>query len=555
MAKKVKPAVSSFTGNSGINSQGLEKWLPVILAGTAALLFSSGLNNEMVDVDDHSATTNNPAVTRLEFFSGFNLGMFAPLTWLGYAVCYQLGGENSFWYHLLGLLVHMYNVWLVFKLLRDLGSSLTVAGFVTFFFGVHPLQVEPVAWIAGFSTPLFSLFSLLSLRAWLRHTRSEGFGSGYWYALIFFVLAGLAKTAAAALPLSLLAIDLWLQRPLSRRSILEKVPFFILALAMGILTLISRQHTGLPDQPADFSVTDRFLMVCQTIVFYWKQILFPGGLSIWYPFVRDNGAWPWTYYAAPLILATAVYAAWRLRRTAPVIMAGLAFYLANIVLSLPFATFGTFELRSDRYNYLAIIGVLLIISSIPELLRVRRPSLANTAWGVLCAAGIIFMVKSGLRIRDWQNSLKLIESSMEAAGDNFGKAYLWRGIMLAEQGKYPQAVQDFDKAISINSQLYEARKQRGNLMGPMKKFEQSVADLSVYLAVVPDAAAEYYNRGLSYINLGKTDEAMADFSRCIELDPGFARAYRARGNTYLKLGETEKGQSDLEKYEALGGGK
>jgi tetratricopeptide (TPR) repeat protein len=324
---------------------------------------------------------------------------------------------------------------------------------------------------------------------------------------------------------------------------------------MGILTLISRQHAGLPDQPADFSVTDRFLMVCQTIVFYWKQILFPGGLSIWYPFVRDNGAWHWTYYAAPLILVTAMYAAWRLRRTAPVIMAGLAFYLANIILSLPFATFGTFELRSDRYNYLAIIGVLLILASIPELLRVRRPSLANTAWGVLCAAGIIFMVKSGLRIRDWQNSLKLIESSMAAAGDNFGKAYLWRGIMLAEQGKYPQAVQDFDKAISINSQLYEARKQRGNLMGPMKKFEQSVADLSVYLAVVPDAAAEYYNRGLSYINLGKTDEAMADFSRCIELDPGFARAYRARGNTYLKLGETKKGQSDLEKYEALGGGK
>ena len=71
----------------GKNSDGLEKWLPVILAATAALLFSSGLNNEMVDVDDHSATTNNPAVTRLDFFSGFNLGMFAPLTWFGYAIC------------------------------------------------------------------------------------------------------------------------------------------------------------------------------------------------------------------------------------------------------------------------------------------------------------------------------------------------------------------------------------------------------------------------------------------------------------------------------------
>ncbi|MEO0008196.1 MAG: hypothetical protein RJA20_2392 [Bacteroidota bacterium] len=555
MAKNAKPAVSPIQGNSGEFSQSLEKWLPVILAGTAALLFSSGLNNEMVDVDDHSATTNNPAVTRLELFSGFNLGMFAPLTWLGYALCYQLGGENSFWYHFLGLIIHTCNVWLVFRLLRDLGTTLSVAGFVTFFFGIHPLQVEPVAWIAGFSTPLFSLFSLCSLRAYVRHTRSEGVGAGYWHALVFFVLAGLAKSAAAVLPLSLLALDLWMKRPVSRRTILEKVPFFVLALGMGILTLISRKHAGLPDQPADFSVSDRFLMVCQTIVFYWKQILLPGGLSIWYPFVRDNGSWPWSYYASPFILLAVLFAAWRLRGSAPVILAGLVFYLSNIVLSLPFSTFGTFELRSDRYNYLAIIGILLIIASVPDLLRKRRPSLVNAAWGVLCTAGLVFMVKSGLRIRDWQNTLKLIESSMAAAGDNFGKAYLWRGILQAEQGKYPQAVQDFDKAISINSKLYEAYKQRGNLMGPMKKFDQSVADLSVYLSAVPDAAAEYYNRGLSYTNLGKTGEAMADFSKCIELDPAFARAYRARGNTYLKLGETEKGQSDLDRYEALGGGK
>lgn len=84
-------------------------------------------------------------------------------------------------------------------------------------------------------------------------------------------------------------------------------------------------------------------------------------------------------------------------------------------------------MHSDRYNYLAIIGILLIVASIPEWLRDRKQALAGTAWAVLCAAGLVFMVKSGMRIRDWQNSLKLIERSMEAAGDNFGKAYLWRG--------------------------------------------------------------------------------------------------------------------------------
>jgi tetratricopeptide (TPR) repeat protein len=229
------------------------------------------------------------------------------------------------------------------------------------------------------------------------------------------------------------------------------------------------------------------------------------------------------------------------------------FYVSNIILSLPWATFGSFELRSDRYNYLACLGVFAIIAALPGYLAEKKPGLVGTSWALIVGLGLIWLFTAGARIRDWKDTITLIESALATTGDNFGKAYLWRGTILADQGKGDPALQDFNKAMNKNPLLYDAYKYRGNIMGLRKNYEQSVVDLSRYIDHYPEAAPEIYNRGLSYVNLGKDAEALADFNRCLEIDPNFVRAYRARGNTYLKMGETEKGNADLQTYDRLSG--
>lgn len=551
MAKRNKSVANKR--ESSQNSQNLPSgnWLPWILSGVAFLLFASGFQNEMLAIDDHTATVNNPAVTDFKLFSDFNLGMFAPVTWFGYSIAYLLGEESSFWYHFLSAAVHAVNVWLVFHLFRDLGSNTTAAAFIAFLFGIHPLQVESVAWIAGFSTPLFVCFSLVSMRYYIRYTGEDAMGRSYWLSLGAFLLACLSKSAAVTLPLTLLVLDWWLKRPIGKKTLMEKVPFFLLALGFGALTLISRQHDSPLDQPADFSVFDRFLMACYSVLFYWKKILFPTGLSIWYPFEKQNGGWHWMYYASPAVLAGILFFAWKSRGKMPFLWWGILFYLSAIVLSLPWATLGTFEMRFDRYNYMPILGILSILVALPAYFSEHKPTWVNTTWVLLSAAAVVWLLAAGLRVRDWRSTRTLIDSALATTGDNFGKAYLWRGIVLADDEKYNDAIQDFNRAITINPSLYEAYKQRGNLMGPMKNYEQALADLNIYLEKNPTAAPEYYNRGLSLVNLGKDAEALADFNKCIELDPTFERAYRARGNTYLKLGEKEKGDADLKEFERL----
>ncbi len=543
---KSQPAAAKPTSSQDAS---VERWLPWVLSAVGFILFSIGFGNELLSMDDHSATVDNPAVTNFQIFNNVNLGMYAPMTWLGYAIAYSLGKNDPFWYHLLSALVHAANVWLVFRLLRRLDASVTVAAVAAFFFAVHPLQVEAVAWIAAFSTPLFALFSLLAMNFYVEHTRQSGFGQNYWLALGMFLLACLSKSAAVTLPLALLALDFWLRRPLNQRHVLEKIPFFALSIAFGIATLYTRTKAGHTDTPADFNLFDRGLMACQTVLFYWKKILFPTGLSIWYPFEKTNGAWNWTYYAAPVALAGLVFLAWRSRRAMPFLWFGVLFYLANIVVTLPYATFGTFELRSDRYNYLASLGIFFMLASLPGYFQEKRPARAGTVWAVLIGLGLVWLVTSALRIRDWKDTITLIDKAIAAEGDNFGKAYLWRGMYLGDKGKAAQSIEDLSKAIEKNPNLIEAYKYRGSLFGLAKQYEKSVSDLTKYLEKTPDAAEQYYNRGLSLLNLGRTQEAIADFSKTLELNPDFYRAYRARGNAYKALGQSEKGDADLAEWE------
>jgi len=550
----VATAKSAVTVPSNTNA-----WLLWGLAAATFLLYSFSFSNKMVSMDDHSATVNNSAVT--DFAIGqFNLGMYAPVTWLGYAIAYTLGKDNSFWYHLLSTAVHAFNVVLVFKLFQKLQATTTVAAVVAMCFALHPLQVEAVAWIAAFSTPLYAMFSLLALNFYVQNLHDveksvDGrFPQKYWLTLGMFLLACLSKSAAVALPLTLIVLDMWLRRPINMQEVFEKLPFLALSLGFGALTLYSRisavDASDVAVVPVVYSMSDRFLMICHTVLFYWAKIIAPLGLSIWYPFEKTaSGGWHWTYYASPVALAAIIYLAWRLRERIPFVWYGLLFYLANIVVSLPYATFGTFELRFDRYNYLACLGIFAILAMLPGYFGEKKSPWEGRIWAIICVLALFWLTKTALRIRDWKDSVTLMTRAIETTGDNYGRAYLWRGMEYGDNGKAKEAVADLTLAIQKNPGLTDAYKYRGGLYGLTKQYAASVADMDIYLKRKPDDAEQRYNRGLSLLNLNRVPEAIVDFENTLKINPDFFRAYRARGNAYKLLGETAKSEADLAEWE------
>lgn len=555
MAKKSRPGPRPAASRPPKSAEKTPAdWQPVLLAGLAFLLFATGFGNEMLGIDDHMATVDNPAVKNLDL-TAFNLGMYAPVTWIGYAIAYTIGKDNAFWYHLLSALVHAGNVLLVFRLLQRLDVRDSVVGAVTLLFAVHPIQVESVAWIAGFSTPLFSMFCLLSALFYLRHAEVEtGSPKHYALSLGLFVAACLAKSLAVMLPLLLLAIDFLWKKPNVKgvKRLLGYAPYFIIALVFGVFTFYTRSAAGVEVGVAfgEYTPLERFLLVCYTPLLYWWKLLAPLNLSVYYSFNKVNGQLPLIYYAAPLIIAVVVYASWRFRRQAPYLGQGLSFFAANIIFYLPFYSVGTFELCADHYNYLAAIGIFYILVSGWEAARRSFPDFSGgLLWlGRLWVVALIVLCL--MQIRLWKDTISIVSNAIDKGFHQHGKMYQARALAFADDKKdLAAAMSDFNKALEINPQLFDSYKYRGGLYGVTKQYEKSVADLSKYLEQFPNDAEQHYNRGLSLLNLNRAQEAITDFNKTLEINPDFSRAYRARGNAYNQIGQADRGAADLAEWE------
>ncbi len=565
MAKKSTPkpksATTKATAQAAKTPLAADSWLPWIPVIVGALVFSTGLTNEMLGIDDHTATVDNPAVRDFNLFGSFNLGMYAPLTWAVYGVAYALGKDNSFWYHLFSLAVHAFNIWLVFQLLLRLQMGKNTALAVALLFAIHPLQVESVAWIAGFSTPFFSMFYLMACLKYLDYTERPEQTGAYWLTLLLFVAACLSKSAAVTLPLTLVLLDLWRKPQIAlKQKIFGYAPFFLIALFFGILTIYSRRLSGVNVHisGSDFSAIERFMVLCYTPVFYWYNTLLPFKLNIYYSFNKVDGQFPWPYWVSPAILAGVFFAAWRYRQTAPWLWFGLLFFFANVVVMLPFVSQGTFEFIADHYNYLAIIGSSIILVQGWKALQGKWPDIAGLLRWVGYAWCVLILGLCLRQIKIWKDTHTVVTNAIDNGYYQNGLMYEARGKDFGSKGKVREAILDFDKALEINPSLYESYKFRGSLHGVMKQYDKSVADLSKYLEQYPDDAEQYYNRGLSLLNLSRPQDAIADFNKTLELNPDFYRAYRSRGNAYKSIGEIAKGDADLAEWErrqGQGGGR
>ncbi len=555
-AKRIQPAKTTPAAPTG---DSMAAWFPYFPVITAVIMFASTLGFEMLGIDDHMATVENPAVRNfsLETLTGqFNLGMFAPMTWLVYAVAYTLGGDNPFWYHFFSVVVHAFNAYLVYRLLERQGVRQSVVLGVALLFAVHPIQVESVAWIAGFSTPLFSMFSLLGMLAYQKHAQQQasGFGKDYFLAMAFFVLACLAKSTAVSLPLVLLVLDVWKKPNLTAaKRWLGYVPFFLVALAFGLYTIHTRTASGVPATVTSevFSLFDRFLMVCYTPILYWGKLLFPVNLHIYYAFEKTDGQFPPAYYAAPFLLAGIAFLAWRWRENHPFLYRGLLFYGANILFFLPLYTVGTFELCADHYNYLAAIGFFYLLGegwiTLQKLYPKYLGSIIPWVWGIFIA------VTCFMQMRIWKTTISVFNHAIEKRAYQNGKMFYWRGIEQGDLGNQPAALSDFNTAIEMDSTLMDSYKFRGSLYAQAGQFDAALADLEKYLTSDPDNVGVWNNVAMIHMRLNHLPEALNAFNKTIELKPQVPISYQNRSKVYEMMGDKLRAEEDIQKAISIAG--
>ena len=276
-----------------------------ILAAAVALAMGTSVRNGFV-FDDVKAIVENPHVTdpsqwhlilRTPYWQHT---LWRPLTTVGFALQWALGGGRPWLFHLVSLLAYLAVGMLLIALLRRLGVSANVALATAVLFVVHPVHVEVVANVVG-QAELWTAAALLgSAVLYLRARDRKQLRS--WRGMLPLVLtaaAGMMAKEQGYVVVFLLAGLEWLLPGNDPPPLRERLRPLLPIIALTALMLLVRNDVtgslrGEVAAPflAGLGIGGRVLTFLAVVAQYARLLLWPAHLQALYspPMIPAGGA-------------------------------------------------------------------------------------------------------------------------------------------------------------------------------------------------------------------------------------------------------------------------
>ncbi|MCB0396334.1 MAG: tetratricopeptide repeat protein [Flavobacteriales bacterium] len=541
-------------------------WIGVILVITWWAYLPS-LKNSFVNWDDPKYLLENHLVWDLkadnvkELFFGKELKgrSYVPLSQLSFAIenwvikpdytNLDRFYEYAHPLHVTNLLLHLINTLLVFVLFRKLfNGSLLPAGIVSLFFGIHPMHVESVAWITERKDVLFTLFFLWSALAWLRYV-DEGRQKSFVKSIVLFLLALLAKSAAVTLPVVLALIVYWRNGKWTKKDILNLVPFLLLGLLHGVVTVIAAQSVNTIASTQAFTLMERIMFASYGTVMYLIKLIVPYGLTNYYPYPNlVDGHLPGIFYIAPVVVITLfVLVGLSFKRTR-VFIFGFLFFMGTAALTLQLVPVGP-NIMCERYTYVPYLGLFFIVAygvywmtqQGEKYKGFQRMSLVVLGIGAACFTWITHE-----RCKVWENSEILWNDVIAKYQYQVPVAYKNRGNYYGKRKIFDKALADYNIFLQLKQDDAGIYVNRGNINGLRGNHDQAMQDFSYAISIDPDNADALINRGITHSIKGEYDKAIEDYTRAFQAEPAkWLDIFQNRGFTYIQVGRFEEGVKDF----------
>jgi tetratricopeptide (TPR) repeat protein len=543
---------------------------------------------------------------------------YKPLSWLAWATVHEVFGLNPFGYHLANVLLHCVNTVLVFLLIRRLlafsgdptkrnsGTSELCAALGTLLWAVHPLRVEPVAWVTGLPYHLALCFALAATLCYLRAQSADLEAAtrrgSYWLSVGLFALAVTSYPIVLGYVAALVALDFFPLRRFqgggtfslvdaaARRVWLEKVPFLLLSVVLVAGTVYGRYFvTGdwhKPAQLAEFGVVARLMQAFYLWAYYvWKSLL-PLDLGPFYTTLLGNRPFdPAFTFSALGVLGVTGFLLCRWQRWP----AALALWLAHLGLLVPML--GLTErphYPHDRYSIvngvvLAVAATLLLWCGCARVGQRRALIIA----GVLAALCVGSSVR---QVRIWENDfvffkdllqrmppgghlravalLKLGNAHAEAGEDGPAEvAYREAlrvhpattvvqlpynlGNVLVRAGRWAEAEAAYAQALALDPRHLAARNNYGIALARQGKFDAAFAQFDEALRLKPDSADTHLNYGIALADKGDLNRAVENLTRALQLNPQSADIHAQLAEVFTKQGKPDLARQHAAEAERL----
>jgi tetratricopeptide (TPR) repeat protein len=508
--------------------------LSLVLVAVVVAVYWQVRSHSFCNLDDYLYVVDNAHVhdgltwkTVVWAFSCFTMANWIPLSFLSHALDYQLFGLEPAGHHLVNVMFHAVDTVLLFMVLKRATGYAGRSFMVAALFALHPMNVEPVVWVAERKTMLSMMFFLLALGAYQWYVQEPRISRFRWVAVLF-ALGLLAKPQIITLPFVLLLWDYWPLRrtpPLEAKDssirvwittnlknfsglLKEKVPLLILCVMDAMIALATQKLARLQYQPP------LSLRLENAIYSYWRYVenaFWPSRMAPEYPMPGSLTGWQIGGALLFLLAVSVLVVTARKYRYLPV---GWFWFLGTLVPTIGLVQVGR-QALADRYAYEAYLGLFIMVCwGVADWARQHRMPVSGLA-GASAIVLLALAVVTYRQIGYWKDDLTLWTHATEVV-PNHWTAETNIGVQLLEQNKATQAMAHFRRAISFypyeaisNVEVGYNEQTRGDYRSAIGNYEHALGDFNLTDA---EAAQIWRNMGVCYRELGDLEKAQQCFA-------------------------------------------
>ena len=496
---------------------------------------------------------------------------YYPMVYSSFWLEYQIWKLHPAGYHAVNMILHAIGTILLWRILRFL--QIPAAWLAAAIFAVHPVHVETVAWISERKNVLSGVFYFGAALLYLRFalpppqppfahggpgeeraaTWRWGGRSSWLYALALalFLCALLSKSVTCSLPAVLLLVLWWKRQHLTWRDLSALGPFFVLGLALGLLTVwMERHRVGAAGEEWQLSLVERCLIAGRALWFYAGKLVWPVQLTFVYPrWQIDTQAW-WQY-VYPIGSLGLVLILWLGRqRIGRGVLVGALVFGGTLVPALGF--FDVYPMRysfvADHFQYLASLGVIVpVVAIVYRAVHLR---------GQIVVTMAACLVLATLGTLTW-HQCKVYANAESLWRDTIAKnpgawiAHNNLGNELESRGQDAQASKHYREAIGLKVDYAESHFNLANVLKRTGDFPQSIVHYQEAIRIRPNEIRFRINLGIALAAHGDLDAAIICFRQALRIAPNSIAAHYNLVNALISQGTPGRAIRQAQRAAAL----